>query len=410
MNRKAIEKALAANLEPAAELLENLIAIPSLRGLEGAVGGFLKSRIEEVADSVELIPIPDSIQEDPDYSFRLENFSYAGTGNLRAKIRGTGRGKTIAFNTHLDVVPPSPGQEEAFIPRRRDGKIFGRGACDAKGQIAALWLMLKTLHDLELKPRGEVIIDFVVEEECGGNGTLGVVRNGLSADAAIVLEPTDLQVAHLVRGAVWFEILAAGKAGHSGSPGSTDSALKTAVKAMEAMEIVREGLLEDSRRALPKIAGHPNPMPCTFGMLHSGNWPAAAPSEAVLKGVFGFLPPFTREDIQEKLTAALRPLSAEIKFNMLRSDPASIPEDHPLVQALLEAAREAEIASRPEFMNASCDSWRYSEQLGIPAVVFGPGSISSAHSPEEHVAVEDIRRAALALAYFLDRWSGLVHA
>jgi acetylornithine deacetylase len=410
MNNKAVAETLEANMEPAVELLEELIAFPSLRGQEREIGRFLKSRVEGVVDAAEDIPIPDSIQEDPDYSFRLENFSYAGTANLRAKLFGTSRGKTIAFNTHLDVVPPSPGQEEPFVPRRRDGKIYGRGACDAKGQIATLYLVLKTLHDLRLKPHGEIVVDIVVEEECGGNGTLEVVRNGLSADAAVVLEPTDLQVAHLVRGAVWFEIIAAGKAGHSGSPGSTDSALKTAVKAMEAVERVREELLHVSRKAVPKIAGHPNPMPCTFGMFHSGNWPAAAPAEAILKGVFGFLPPFKREDIQAKLTGALRPLSAEVKFNMLRSDSSSIPEDHPLVQTLLEAALEAGISSRAEFMNASCDSWRYSEGLHIPAVVFGPGSIASAHSPKEHIAMEDIRAAALALIYFIHKWSGLDHA
>ncbi len=63
-----------------------------------------------------------------------------------------------------------------------------------------------------------------------------------------------------------------------------------------------------SREAVPQIAGHPDPMPCTFGMLHSGNWPAAAPDEAVLKGVFGFLPPFHREDIQAKLGRGRRTL------------------------------------------------------------------------------------------------------
>jgi len=409
MNKKAVSAALDENLESAAGLLQKLIAFPSLRGQEKEIGRFLKPRFRALADTAELIAIPDSIQDDPDYSFRLDNFSYAGAANLRLTLKGASRGKKLAFNTHLDVVPASPGQENPFAARLSDGKIYGRGACDAKGQISTLWLVLKTLHDLELKPKGDVIVDFVVEEECGGNGTLQVVRNGLSADGAVVLEPTDLQVAHLVRGAVWFEILAAGKAGHSGSPESTVSALKTAIQAMEAVEEVREKILRVSRKMLPKIAGHPNPMPCTFGMLHSGNWPAAAPSAAVVKGVFGFLPPFKRQDIQEKLAKALQPYSVEIKFNMLRSDPSSIAEDHPLVRTLLEAAREAGIAARPEFMNASCDSWRYTEQIGIPAVVFGPGSISSAHSGEEHIAIEDIRKAALALIHFIGTWSGLGH-
>jgi len=410
MKIKALAETLDANLEPAVRLLMELITFRSLRGQEKEIGRFLLAQVEGLVDSAELVPVPDAIQADPDYSFRLDDFSYAGTANLRARLNGRAGGRTVAFNTHLDIVPPSPRQENPFVPRASDGKVYGRGACDAKGQIATLWLVLKTLRDLKLGPKGNVVVDFVVEEECGGNGTLAVVRNGLAADGAVVLEPTDLEVAHLVRGAVWFAILATGKAGHSGSPASTRSALKTAVNIMQAVEQVHEELLAVSRNAVPKIAAHPNPMPCTFGMLHAGNWPAATPSEAVLKGVFGFLPPFRRQDIQERLTQAVRPFSADIRFNMLRSDPSFIPEGHPLVQTLVEAAREAGAPSRPEFMNASCDSWRYVEQLGIPAVVFGPGSLTAAHAADENISIDDIRKAALTLITFIGKWSGFDHA
>ena len=403
---KAIEKNLAA----AAQLLSGLIEFPSTRGQEKDIGLFLKKNIASFADDTNLVPIPDSLMDDPDYSFRLDGFTYGGAANLRSRLEGTGGGKSIAFNTHLDVVPPTPGQENPFKASIKDGTIFGRGACDAKGQIVTLWLVLKSLHELSLKPRGNITIDFVIEEECGGNGTLKVVRDGLAADAAVILEPTDLQIAHLVRGAVWFEVSTKGKAGHSGSPCSTVSALKESVKVMEAIEKVREELLPVSRSAVPKIASHPNPMPCTFGILHSGTWPAAAPSESILKGVFGFLPPFRRKDIQERLIQATGPFHSEIRFNMLNSDPSFIPEDHPLVQSLIEAARRAGISARPEFMNASCDSWRYTEQLGIPAVVFGGGSIASAHAAHEQISLDAMAKAAEALMIFIQNWSGFNHA
>jgi acetylornithine deacetylase len=407
MDKNAVISAIDRNLAAAVEILTQLIRFPSTRGNEREISGFLKGRVAGLADRAELIPIPDTLMDDPDYSFRLDNFSYRGTANLRVGINGRSDGKSLAFNTHLDVVPPSVGQESAFSPVIKDERVYGRGACDAKGQAAVLWLVLKTIQDLGLRPGGDLTMDFVAEEECGGNGTLLVVRQGLRADAAVVLEPVELQVAHLVRGAVWFEVRTRGVAGHSGSPGSTVSALKEAIKSIESIEKVREELLTVARGHLPMIAGHPNPMPVTFGMLHSGNWPAAAPSEAVLKGVFGFLPPFHRRDIQDKLRQAVALHRAEIFFNMLNSDPAYIPVDHPLVGAVVSAAREAGIEAAPAFMNASCDSWRYTEQLGIPAVVFGPGSITKAHAVDEHIAISDIRRAALALVYFIDEWSGL---
>lgn len=409
MSKREIFAAVNKNVGASVELLSRLIEFPSLRGQEREICRFLKRAVESLTDGAEMVAIPDSLMADPDYSFRLPDFHYRGTANLRCTLRGAGNGRSIAFNTHLDVVPPSVGQEDPFRPLIKDGKIFGRGGCDAKGQVAVLWLVLKSLRDLGLKPGGDITIDFVVEEECGGNGTLKVVRDGLVAAGAIVMEPTGLQVAHLVRGAVWFEVRTQGKAGHSGSPGSTSSALKEAVKAMEAIERVRQEMLPVSRNTVDKIAHHPDPMPCTFGVLSSGNWPAAVPSEAVLKGVFGFLPPFKRAEIQVRLRQALAPFQAEITFEMLNSDPSYILEDHPLVRTLIEAAADAGISSRPEFMNASCDSWRYTEQLGIPAVVFGAGTIDAAHSALEHIPIEEIRKAALALVLFIEKWSGLHH-
>jgi len=91
---------------------------------------------------------------------------------------------------------------------------------------------------------------------------------------------------------------------------------------------------------------------------------------------------------------------------MLNSDPSWVDGNHPLVGRLIQAAGDAGIAAGPAFMNASCDSWRYSEQLGIPAVVFGPGSISTAHGVQENVPVDEIRKAAQAVIYFIGEWSG----
>jgi len=409
MNKKDFVRTVDDNLDSALKILKELIKFPSTRGNEKDISRYLKKEIHPYVDSAGLMVVPESLKKDPDYSFKIKGFRYGGTANLRVKLRGKGKGKTITFNSHLDVVPASVGQDHAYSPRLRNNKIFGRGACDCKGQIAALWLMLKSLNDLELKPLGEIIIDFVVEEECGGNGTLLALKNGLKADGAVVMEPTDLQVIHLVRGAVWFEVTTKGKSGHSGSPSSTKSALKEAIKIMKAVEDVREKLLAVSRRRVKEVAHHPNPMPCTFGMLHSGNWPSAAPAEAVLKGVFGFLPPFKRKEVQKELRKAVSNFPAEIKFNMLNNDPSFLEESHPLVQKMLEAAREAGIKSKPEFMNASCDAWRYSEQAKIPTIVFGAGSISSAHARDEHIEVDDIKKAALALIYFIDKWSGLAH-
>ena len=192
MNKKKIAEAVEKNLPAAVDLLAGLIRIPSTRGEGKEATWFLEQQIRPFADSTELVVMPESILSDPDYAFKLDHFNYDGAANVRVKLSGAGRGKTLAFNTHQDVVPPSVGQENAYQPYILDEKIFGRGANDAKGQIATLWLMVKAMHDLGVKPGGDITIDFVLEEECGGNGALLVVRNGLKADAAVICEPTEL--------------------------------------------------------------------------------------------------------------------------------------------------------------------------------------------------------------------------
>lgn len=409
MNAHNLTKVLQNNLPQSVEVLRELITYPSTRRNEKQISQFLKDIIEDNTDQTELMIIPQNLMEDPDYSFKIQDFHYSGEANVRGKLQGKSDGRKLAFNTHFDVVPASEGQKNPFSPTTRKNFVYGRGAIDCKGQIATLWLVLKTLKDLQLHPAGDLLFDFVIEEECGGNGSLYIVRNGLEADGAVVMEPTELQVVNLVRGAVWFEVEIWGKGGHSGSSGYTASALQEAINVMEAIKKVREKLLYISRKKINQIADHPDPMPCTFGMLHSGNWPASKPSKAILKGVFGFLPPYKRREVQDELTKAVSSYQAEIKFNMLNNDPSYIKEDHPIVQTFINATQEAGIFSKPKFMNASCDAWRYSEQLHIPTVVFGLGSINIAHSKDEHVDIFEIPKAALALIHFIDKWSGLNH-
>ena len=116
ISKAAVEAAVKSNLEGAVTLLSDLIRIPSVRGNQQEISRLLKPRAERLADSAELVVVPDSLMDDPDYSFRLEGFSYGETANLRLRIAGSRGGKSLAFNTHLDVVPATPGQVDAFSP------------------------------------------------------------------------------------------------------------------------------------------------------------------------------------------------------------------------------------------------------------------------------------------------------
>lgn len=384
-------------------LLEELVAIPTTRGNERNGMTHLQRAMEPVVDRATLVPVDDGIREDPRYAFPLAGHRYTDTVNLECVIRGTGQAPPVVFNTHMDVVPASIGQDGAFTPVVRDGKLFGRGACDAKGQIATLYALATLLREAGTPPPMDLMFHVVIEEENGGNGTLAMVRRGLEAQAAVVLEPSDLAIFAAVRGAVWFRLRTVGRAGHSGSQQPRISALDQAIEAMGILRAYHDDLLRRGRgNAL--FDAFDDPMPITFGECHAGTWPASVPSEAVVTGVLGFLPNADQVGVQKEMREALLSSGdewlrehAELTFPMLNNDGFALPETHPLVTALREAAGAYGIQPEVSAMTASCDAWLYNNIAGIPTVVFGPGSLASAHGKDEHIALNDVMTAAHVL-------------
>ncbi len=380
-------------------LLEDLIALPTTRGHERMGMTYLQEAMRAFTDRSTLVPVDDSIRNDPHYAFPLPDLRYTRTVNLEGVIEGTGQAPPIVFNTHMDVVPGSEGQENAFTPLARDGLVFGRGSCDAKGQIATLFALAKLIRQSGAPPM-DVIFHVVVEEENGGNGTLAMVRRGVRAQAAVVLEPSDLRIFAAVRGAVWFRLRTSGRAGHSGNPGPRISALDQAIEAMAVLRAYHDTLLERGR-GFALFDEYEDPMPITFGECTAGTWPASVPSEAIVKGVLGFLPHVDKATVQKEMRDAVAACEdewlrehTELTFPMLNNDGYVLSADHPLVAALAESARTCRVPTGVTAMTASCDAWLYNNLAEIPTVVFGPGSLAHAHSSDEHVRMSDIMNAA----------------
>ncbi len=411
MDNRQLRAAIETHREEAVGLLCELIRIPSVRGDEGRAVRLLHARMNGVVDEHELVPVSDSIQEDPDYSFRLPDITYADRPNLRVRRKGTGGGRSLIVNTHLDVVPASSGQDRPFDGRVEDGVVFGRGACDCKGQAAMFYLTLAALEEMGIELKGDLIGHLVIEEECGGNGTLAFVRGDDRADAALVLEPSELKILPSVRGAVWFTVNVYGRAGHSGQAGRTVSALKEAVRAIEILEGYHGRLLAESR-GHPLYDAYDNPMPITIGTLEAGDWPAMAPRKATFKGVLGFLPTRTKEEVMREMEEALKaeggdwlPDHFDMEF-MYRHDCNEVPVDHPIVSTLeracLASGQPVEVAAMP----ASCDAWFYTNLIGVPAVVIGAGTLGVAHSSQEQIPVQRLADGAEVLARAIVDWCG----
>ena len=405
-----VREAVQAMLPEAQEFLCDLIRLPSTSGNEDELMRFLDGRLRCLDAQVEKISMDDSLRDDPDYSDPVPDIAYDGRFSLRVTRPGTGGGRTLLFNAHTDVVPPSEGMEAPWEPRVEDGVVFGRGACDDKGPIAALFLLYRVLDRLGVSLEGDLTAHLVVEEENGGNGSLAMARAGETADGCIVLEPSDRSVFTSIRGAVWFRLGLHGKAGHSGQAGQTRSALLMARDAIAVLEEYHARLLAGSR-GFPLFDPYPNPMPITFGRLYAGNWPAAAPSKAVLEGVLGFLPNKTKEQVCEEMRQALEAGDSSLKGNtdlhfMYRHDCSVVEPAHELPTALLSAGQATGAPLAIDAMTASCDAWFYNNQLGIPTVVYGPGTLKVAHSSKEQISMSQIAEATEVLVHLVLSYCG----
>ena len=414
-----IRETVAALLPAAQTLLCDMIRYPSTSGQEHELMLFLERHFAGRGLEVERRPMHDALRDDSGYSSPVEGIRYDGRFNLRLRRPGSGGGRTVMFNAHSDVVPPSPGQDQAFEPRVEDGAVHGRGACDDKGQIALLALTLATLDALDVRTGGDILAHVVCEEENGGNGSLAMTRAGERADACIVLEPTEGRLLTSIRGAVWFRLVFRGVAGHSGMAGKTVSALLKARDAIGILERYHAGLLAASR-GFPLFDPYPNPMPITFGKLNAGNWPAAAPNTAVLEGVLGLLPNRTADQVCREMHAALvggglkgewtvKASAAELPAEgddfrlsfMYRHDSSVLDPEHELPRSLLASLRSCGQSPKVDAMTASCDACYYRNDLGIPVLVFGAGTLGVAHSIRENIRMADIAAAAEGLVHFI---------
>ncbi|MDP2983042.1 MAG: M20/M25/M40 family metallo-hydrolase [Candidatus Latescibacter sp.] len=392
--------------EETAAFLDRLVRFESISGYEDSAMEWLHGQFWEAADECELVPVPEEIVNDPDYAFRTDDRPYSGRPNVRAVFKGAGNGKRVILNSHVDVVPPSMGQERPFEPYIRDGALYGRGAADDKGQVAVIWTMLKVMKKLGIRPPGDVIIHLVIEEETGGNGTLAFIRRGEIADYCVIMEPCSNNIITSTRGAVWFTGTVFGQAGHPGSSQTTVSALKMAIEAMRIIEEYHDELLAKTHADDPLFLKFKNPMSVTFGQLNAGDWPAMAPQKAVFKGVFGLLTT-PKEEVMRELVERVKTRGpewlrdhCEMTFQY-RHDTCRIDPRLPFVQKLVDCYQamgvKTEIAAQP----ASSDTWFYTNIMKIPALSTGAGEIADCHTATEKVTLRELSVEAAIMILFL---------
>jgi acetylornithine deacetylase len=316
----------------------------------------------------------------------------ASRANVIAVARGSGGGRTLILNAHMDVVGAG-GMAEPWTPRVDGTRLYGRGAYDMKASLAAIMLAGREAARLDL--RGDVIVTAVADEEFASIGVQDVVRQ-TGADAAIVTEPTglDLCVAH--KGFVWLEVETRGVASHGSLPDA-------GVDAIAKMGPVLSGIaaLDGELRARP---GHPllGPSSIHASLIQGGQELSTYPAHCLLSIERRTIPGEIIGEVEGQIAAILAAAAAADpafqaeQRTLLVRDPFGVNLDQPIVDlARRQLARVMDL--EPEIVGAG--GWMDSAFLaaaGIPTVIFGPDG-EGAHADVEWVDLVSATRTADAL-------------
>jgi acetylornithine deacetylase len=325
-----------------------------------------------------------------------------GRPNVVARIGKPG-GRTLMFNGHLDVVGVDGMTHPPFDATTKEGRLFGRGAADMKGGVAAMCCAAWRARGAGLG--GELVVTAVVDEEWQSAGTAGLIERGVRADACIVTEPTRMAIAPAHKGFTWTEVTFTGRAAHGSRYDIGVDAIRHAglflaeLDRLEREELVRHThpLLGHASLHAADIAGGSGwstyPDRCRVA-VERRTVPGESPDGAVRE----------MEEALERVTRSSPPVRGALR-HVFSQSPSDVALDAPIVKSL-EAAM---LASGEQVAIEGLSAWTDAALLnaaGIPAICYGPGDISLAHSATEWVAEHEVRRATAVLERLALDWCG----
>lgn len=341
-----------------------------------------------------------------DWGFRVELQQVAsGRPNVVARI-GTPGGRSLLLNGHLDTVGTDGMVHEPWLPAVRDGRVFGRGSADMKSGIAAMCVAAwRAARAASGGLRGEVIVTAVVDEEYKSIGTSALIAAGVTADAAIVTEPTRLAACTAHKGFVWADLVVRGVAAHGSRYDTGVDAIALAALVVAELEAYQQREL--TRRSHP-LLGRPS-LHASF--IRGGTGLSTYPDECTVQLERRTIPGETASDFVREIEAAaarVRATRPELDVAIVpgfAQEPNEVPASHPMVQCLTGALAARKLPAKVEGLSCWTDAALLTA-AGIPAVCFGPGDIAVAHAKEEYVPIAEVDYAADVLESAILAWCG----
>jgi acetylornithine deacetylase len=390
--------------------LETLVRIESITGSEENIADWAAGALLELGLRVEVARSDlERLRDDP---------AWPGEEMERTTLpivvgrAGSADGRRLILSGHLDVVPPGDPASWTVDPwgaEIREDRLYGRGACDMKGGVAAILAAVRSLgvdgslHRLD----GELMVVLVPSEEDGGQGTLGAIRSGATADMAIITEPSQLDVVVAHAGAITFRLTVPGRAAHA-------SQRREGISALDKLFELTRALEGDERRRNeaetdPLMTALGLPYPTIIGIVEGGDWASTVLDKVVAYGRYGVKlgqsPAEAEADLRVAIAEAcatdgfLRDHPATVEITGGRFGSARVPSDHPLPTGLADVV-ERVTGRRPALLGEpyGADMQMFVNHGDTPCVIFGPGDVRVAHSADEHVPLDEVETCARVLA------------
>jgi len=414
-----IDQAVESLRTEALELIQSLVRIPTLPGFEKGAQDVIAVQMEAMGLALDIWdPVDPELQAHPAYV--PSDIAYSGRPNVVGLWKGRGGGKTLIFNGHIDVVPTGEEAKWTHSPWSGDfseGRIYGRGSADMKAGCVVNLMVVKALQKAGVKLKGDVVLESVVDEENGGNGTLACVLRGYTGDGMVFSEPSaDFALGIAQRGAQFFRLKIAGEEGSIEGQYDLVNPIGKALQVYQAVEAY--SLWRESTVSHPLYDPYYKvKVPLAICKIHGGEWASTIPSTCVLEGSIEALP---GEDIEfvkagfKKYITALSLQDAwfekhpiEVEWWGLRLESAEVRMDHPLVMA---AAREIErvIGHAPIIGGGGGCDLRLPVLYGnTPAVIYGPRG-GMVHCVDEYVEFEQVITCTRVLARLAAAWCEVV--
>ena len=413
----AVDSAVEQSREALVRFLQTLVRTPSVTGSEEAA----QRVVFEAYDALGLEPrfvVATREALAPHPAFSDDGIPFVDRASVVGRWPGSGGGRSLILNGHVDVVPPgelTAWTADPWSGLIRDGRLYGRGACDMKAGLTATLIAVRALKATGFRPAGDILLESVVAEETGGIGTLSTIVHGYRADACIITEPTGLTIWTAQSGALTFRISIDGLAAHAAMKSKGVSALIEFMPILSMLE--RLDVERHQRFHHPLFADPNNVAPINIGVVRAGDWHSTVPRTLVAEGRFGIFPGESAEDARAELARALEQEVAHhpwlaahpprLEWFEGQFDSSEIPADSDIVKVV--AFAHERVTSRDATLggvSAGTDARLFTRYADIPTVLYGPGDVAQAHTVNESVEIEDIVRCAKALAHVIVDWCG----